>query len=278
MIRPYMTPRAAQAGFTLVEAVMVIVITGVIAAIVAVFIVKPVEGYVDTALRSSMTDSADTAVRRIARDVRLALPNSVRVTGSNRAIEFLRTRTGGRYLVSGTSGNPLDFQVNDTSFGVIGPGVTMADGDEIVIYNLGIDGANAYSGNTAATDNRRTYAGGAGLTNVLSINSTHPFPLESPARRFHVVDTPVSYICDPAARTLMRYWGYAIQANQPNPPGSGNSALLATNVSDCIFTYTSGVTESSGLVSMRISLQQATKTGGTETITLYHEVHVNNVP
>ncbi len=34
--------KSVQAGFTLVEAIMVIVITGVIAAVVAVFIRKPV--------------------------------------------------------------------------------------------------------------------------------------------------------------------------------------------------------------------------------------------
>ncbi|HJW54946.1 MAG TPA: prepilin-type N-terminal cleavage/methylation domain-containing protein, partial [Burkholderiaceae bacterium] len=66
-------------GFTLLEAIIVIAITGIIAAVVAVFIVKPVQGYVDSARRAEMTDTADTALRRISRDLHLALPNSVRV-------------------------------------------------------------------------------------------------------------------------------------------------------------------------------------------------------
>lgn len=40
-------PRQFARGFTLVEAIVVIVITGVIAGMVAVFIRTPVEGYMD---------------------------------------------------------------------------------------------------------------------------------------------------------------------------------------------------------------------------------------
>ncbi len=269
-----------QAGFTLVEAVVVIVITGIIAAIVAMFIVRPVQGYVDSAQRAALTDTADTALRRIARDLRLALPNSVRVASGNLSVEFLSTRDGGRYRVGTDSGSdPLDFLSNDTSFGVLGPGVEIGAGDQIVIYNLGIPGADAYSGNSAATDNRRTFNGtpGTTVTNV-TITPGTPFPLESPGRRFQVVDTPVSYICNLAAGTLTRYWGHAITSAQQNPPPGGNSALLASSVSNCVFTYAPGVTESSGLVSMRITLTQTTQGGTPESVTLYHEVHVNNVP
>ena len=51
------------AGFTLVEAIMVIVITGILAGMVAVFIKAPVDGYVDSVRRAELTDAADTALR-----------------------------------------------------------------------------------------------------------------------------------------------------------------------------------------------------------------------
>ena len=56
-----------QGGFTLIEAIMVITITGILAAIVAVFIRTPVDGYIDSVARAELTDAADTALRRIAR-------------------------------------------------------------------------------------------------------------------------------------------------------------------------------------------------------------------
>ncbi|NCN89388.1 MAG: prepilin-type N-terminal cleavage/methylation domain-containing protein, partial [Gallionella sp.] len=56
----------SQRGFTLIEMIVVIVITGIIAGIVAIFIKAPVQGYVDSARRAELTDIADTAVRRLA--------------------------------------------------------------------------------------------------------------------------------------------------------------------------------------------------------------------
>ena len=95
---PIMTTRF-QRGFTLIEMVVVIVITGIVAGMVAVFIKLPVQGYVDAARRAELTDIADTAVRRMTRDLRLAVPNSVRVrqVGAVFYLEFLETKTGGYY-------------------------------------------------------------------------------------------------------------------------------------------------------------------------------------
>lgn len=269
------------AGFTLIEAVMVIAIIGVVAAMVASFIRAPVQGYLDSARRAELTDAADTAVRRIGRELHLALPNSVRITGSatpgnTLALEFLSTRDGGRYRTDlgalGTE-NILNFAQNDTSFEILGPAITFAAGDQIVIYNLGqgITNADAYSGG-----NVRAYSGAAGATNVVQITSTAPFPFDSPSHRFQIIDTPVSYICDLTAGTLRRFSGYTITAAQANPPTLGAglvNALLAQNVSACDFSYVPGITQRSGFVSIRLSL-----TSSGETVSLYQGVHVNNAP
>ena len=83
-----------MAGFTLIEAIMVMVITGILAALVASF-ASPLKGYFDATARADLADVADTALRRMARELHAALPNSVRVSGSY--IEFLPTTIGGRY-------------------------------------------------------------------------------------------------------------------------------------------------------------------------------------
>ncbi len=277
---------SAERGFTLAEAVIVIVILGIISAAAAVFIRGPIDAYFDVSRRAQLSDAADTGLRRIARDLQRALPNSVRVAGpctgaSPCYLEYIPVVAGGRYraeLDQSGGGDRLDFTNNaDTSFDLIGPSITLPAATPLwlVVYNLGIPGASAYSGDAAASDVRRPYSGAAGSVSAINFTSANALPFESPARRFHMVSTPVSYACTPAPAggTLARYGGYGFSAAQPVPPG-GSSSLLADGVTSCSFTYsTLEVARSAGLIS--ISLQISSEG---ETVSLFHQVHVSNVP
>lgn len=272
-------------GVSLVEMIVVIAITGILAAGVAIFIRRPVEGYVDAARRAELTDLADTALRRMTRDVRTALPNSLRATtsGNVRYIEYLQTGGGGRYraeVAGDGSGNLLDFTAAVASFDVIGPMPALAAGNAIVVYNLNADPAittsNAYVG-----DNRASYS--SNTLTAITLTAATLFPFSSPGKRFQVVQTPVTYACDPlpgGAGELRRVSGYAIQAAQPNninaaPLSSAPvNALLARNVLACEFTYVV-VNQRTGLLAL--SLQLGDLVSG-ESVRLFQQVHVNNVP
>ena len=71
---------AARRGFTLVELVAVIALTGIVVGIVSVFIRLPMQAYQDIQKRAEIVDAADTLFSRLKRDLQTALPNSVRVT------------------------------------------------------------------------------------------------------------------------------------------------------------------------------------------------------
>ena len=266
-------PRRRVRGFTLIEAIMAIVISGIIFAALAAFIQMPVQGYFDTTRRAALSDVADTAVRRITRDLRLALPNSVRVSGNY--LEFLLTTGGGRYRADPTStgtGDILDFNSpsGDSSFNVIGPVPTLAAGNQIVIFNLGagISGADAYQ---SSGNNRASYASVSGSTITLSAAKLFPWP--SPGKRFHVVDTAVTYQCDAAGGVVRRDWGYGINPIQVAPVG-GSNAALATSVSSCGFTYNPNeLNQRYGIVTLRIALTQSS-----ETVTVQSQAHVSNIP
>ena len=264
------TGRRHASGFTLVEAIITIVITGILAAIAAVFIRAPITAYQDVTRRADLTDIADTALRRIAREVHAALPNSTRVAGTCTGagtcyLEFVPIKSAGRYRESGP-GNTLDFTVAADTFDVIGPGVDIAAGDAIVIYNLGVSGSDVYAG----SDRFDATTTGAALATAGF--SGGPFPFSSPARRFHVVGKPVTYACNASAGQLQKYSNYAYSAGQPQPP-AGTPVLLATNVSSCSFSYQSAGQLNSALVTMALAVS---KSG--ETVSLVHQVHVNNAP
>jgi MSHA biogenesis protein MshO len=279
----------------------VIVITGIIGGMVAVFLKAPIQQYMDVARRADMTDIADTALRRIGRDLRLALPNSVRVqtgvacpvttanpggTGTCSFLEFLPTSGGGRYRAdtgggagcpASPGGEALDFTVVDACFGVLGgmpAGFAFATGDLVAVYNLGISGASAYTGiNTAAIN----VAGSTAA--IITLNAAKLLKLASPNGRFDIINQAVSYVCDTTGKTLMRY-SYPIVAGGAQPTAaltSGN--LLAGNVGAiCNFSYDAFVVaQRSGLVTMNLSIETSSG-GGKETVTLYSATHVSNLP
>jgi len=292
------SPGQKQGGFTLVEMIVVMVITGIIGGMVAIFIKAPVQGYVDSARRAELTDIADTALRRLARDVRSAVPNSVRVpnpAGSNTYIEFLPTKNGGRYrkaqdCTGACSGDVLEFGTADSKFDIIGLPVIFATGDYIVVGSTQSDGKPPYdtsnTGILRAHDNTKT---GAQTTVDFAAAAILPVWAEVQGQRFDVVDgaqQAVTYACmgtlgaldansDGQAR-LVRYWHYGFNSPaQLAPPlaGAGSaSALLADRVSGCEITY-DAVNQRNGLVTIRLGI-----TRGGESVSLYQEIHVNNVP
>src|SRR3989441_12845319 len=106
VMHPMLYPEHSRdRGVTLIEMVIVISITAIIAGAVSVFISRPVEGYADAARRAEMSDIADTALRRMTRDVRTALANSIRITcvpsgcaaGSVYYLEYLQGSGGRRH-------------------------------------------------------------------------------------------------------------------------------------------------------------------------------------
>src|SRR3954467_15248671 len=119
-------------GMTLIEMVIAMAIAAIVVGI-SIFLVTPLQESVDTTTRAELTDIADNALQRISRDVRLALPNSVRANGT--AIEFIPLRTGGRYRAApagpfrpapagactGVSDDHLVFDAVDGCFKSIGP-------------------------------------------------------------------------------------------------------------------------------------------------------------
>ena len=283
-----MTPR----GFTLVELVMVIVITGILAVMGTVFLKPAIDAYFGTQRRAALTDLADTALRRIGRDVRSAVPNSIRWPNSQ-CLELLPTSTGGRYrmepdTVSGGSA-ALDIAQPVDHFDVLSDmSVIPAVGDWVVIDNEA-NSNDAYAGiNRAAISGVTTPLASAGVARI-AISSTQ-FPSGYGGGRFVIVpnnggNPAVVYVCSGADGTVdasgdgkgsLYRLTRAFSPTYPSScPSSAGGAILVNKVKTCNLLYNASQdgTQQSALVWIELEI-----TSANESIALTYGVHVDNVP
>lgn len=272
--------KSTQTGFSLIELVIVIVLTGILASMTASVLELPIRAYVDSTRRATLSDTAESALRRMQRDIRRALPNSIRISATGDTLELLHLVDGGRYraMTDNTqtppSGNILNFDIADTSFDVLGDLNNLAEvtvgSDRIAIYPLNTIGNNPYAGDNTSVVNTAS-------ASALTFNAFQ-FPLRSPDQRFFIIDTPVTYRCNttPAApndRTLLRYTNYPIQATQPVPP-TVTPAIQANQVAACNFSFNSGSSTRSAVVTIEITLTDEAN----ESINLIQQVHLDNQP
>jgi len=291
--------------------ITVITLTTILAVLVGQNISRPVEGFVDLGMRAALVDTADLALQRLGREVRLALPNSVRIRSGGAAglqtctaagatvcaVEILRTSDGGQYRgeLDGTDNDAcmtgddsLDFSAASDCFEVLGAVSHMPDAaggatqndcldgtvDCLVIFNTGQAGADAYVGDNIAGIQAAT---ATSITFDISGGAATRFPLPSPRRRFHVVDTPVSFVCDATAGTLTRFSDYDITAVQSITPG-GSAALLADRVESCTFRYVQGVGSRNALLTVTVVLGDTDTQGADNEVRLVEQISVPNVP
>ncbi len=211
-----MNPRRS-AGFTMVELVMVIVIAGILGVGVTSFITQSVSGYVDTARRQSLAETGLVATEKITRELRAALPGSIRLFAGagGQCLEFIPVRAGSTYETAPVAPDPAASSLlavpagqDTTGYLVINPQTA----------------ANLYAGGTPGirTSDLATLPAGAGPVTV-SWSGSHQFPSHSPTRRFFLVGPPVAY-CQVGSR-LFRYTDYGFEASALDVPAKLPTAV-----------------------------------------------------
>lgn len=265
-----MLTRARQSGFTLVELIVVIVVLGAITAGTALYVVRSMEAYSDTVRRDQLTSGARIAVEKMTRELRNALPNSVRVdsSGGRHCIEFFPVESGSSYdSVPRTAAN-ISFAAiayappQTPAYVAVYPHATQP------LYTHNNPGPLAdYDPANSDPDNGEVY-----------LTPSHRFTHDSPRKRFYLTGEPVSYCVSPDGN-LQRYREYGINSNQPVPPGV-TGALLAENIqlSDggnavTPFAYTTGSLQRNAVVTLDLRFME-----DGEWVRLLHEVQIRNVP
>lgn len=292
-----MKRRSSQSGFSLIELIVVVVLLGVLASGAGLLITNPIGAYQAQVRRQQLVDQGEMALRQIARDVRRALPNSIRITavGAGTALEMINTVDGARYrdeeggIYSGPVIGPsyvLDFASADQMFNLLGPLNNPADfssSNRLVIYNTS---TNIYA-EAVDVDDRGIITNATTSISVVSLNpgvnqedqiSMNPafqFTQQSPGQRIFFVDSSISYICDPAGSQILRYAGYGFRAAQPTMPADFGvaSGKVVSSLAACSFNYSTGSAQRGGILTIEITISDQG-----ESVNLLHQIHVMNVP
>ncbi len=270
-----------HSGFTLVELIVTMVITGIVALLLVNIISVPIEGFSDMKRRAELVDIAEITLHKMSREIRQALPNSIKITqtGTVSAIAFLHTIDGGRYAGSGsnifTANKNLSEFLITKALSNIDDSMVKSSAYYLVIYNLGQTGADVYQGDNISKITALPLA-----PNIKIEFDTFSFPFTSPNKRFMIVDEAVSFICDTATGELRLYRGYNFRDDQSGgdstPTDSSQGYLLANKISACSFKYNPGTITHPALVTLEITISD--NKASNETISLLNQIFIENQP
>lgn len=257
----------AVRGFTLVELVMVILLLGVMATFTSQFIGIGTQIYGDASSREQLMSDARFALERLNRELRDAVPGSMRVEDDNgglleqgSCLRFWPIATASRYL------GP----VASTALNIATPAKLPARNDLAIIYPL----PDATIGNTNTLDvgclygycTARVAAVGSPASGALSLTLAAAVTKDSPGQRIYFANQQVRYCV--VGTTLTR-------ASAAIGTGAlwSTPALMAEHIRPTSYFYRDPAAFNQSEVGLRLVLEQRG-----ESVSFNHKLEVLNVP
>ncbi|WP_051219148.1 type II secretion system protein [Oceanobacter kriegii] len=271
----------AQRGFTLIEMIMVIVILGIISLISMRFVGLYVQGWVDTGARATLSSAAYVASEQMSRDIRRALPNSVRAfnDGGNACLELVPIRAMADYLSLPVGESSTEADV------VVVQGMGVGDSAYVAVYPTSIAAVYGASGSGPSVSDATAVLGAvSNNTQTLTFSSLESFPYHSPARRLYLVDTPIAW-CEDGAGRLWRYANYGFALNSAALLPTTDASLLVDNLlpGSLRFEVAAAQLQRNAIVHLEFRTLRARRDGNTdgnggEQMIINREVQLLNVP
>lgn len=275
-------------GFTLVEMVMTIVLLAILSGVLAPIIASAFRAYGDTKARADLIARGRSALERLGRELRHAVPNSVEVVtdaGGRAGIQFVVTTAGGRYVDRFDDFTGGEFAVANRRLSpgasrnelyVLGSGLGYGAGDVLIIGNTAPgDLRNSRSAvGLTGTIGTSTAADGVDGHTVLQFNN-FTFQNGSPGRHYTIARRTVE-VGLAADDSLRWHVSNGIGEYDGNGDWSMADPMLVHGVATpagVTFTYDAGTPSGSGILQVALTL-----TEGAEQIQLYQEFHVRNTP
>ncbi len=232
-------------GFTLIEIIIVTVLLGIVAYLGTYIIVPVIEGYVDMQVKTLLFNEAQYATSRMAKELRNAIPNTVKVLDSH-TVEFVEFGGVGYY-------SPLQNSDNITH-----SGLNLAVGDNVSIYNTRPE--DFYKGTRVYTV--REIENGRSILNK-------DIAKDSPYHRIYKIGQLVAFYFKNGK--IYRNSDFGISATADEIRNGGY--VLASYVDNLTFTYKPGYTYRQAILIIKLVMKK-----NNVEINYNEEVHIRNVP
>jgi MSHA biogenesis protein MshO len=250
----------------MVELITVIVILGILSVGTVSFIGDSSRGFASTVSRTQLGTEARFVVERLSRELRNALPGSLRVSGG--CLEFVPIVGASRYVTLPVTVAAASFRSVPVDPLPVPAGARVAVQPNGTAYALSSPGPISPAVTVSAAD--------ANNEVTVSFATPHRFASESATRRYFLVADPVSYCV--AGGALYRYVDYGFVASQPGPaalPASlpGRSLMVEQVATAAPFTLNGATLTRNAVVDIDMALAR-----DGDTVQIEHLVQVRNVP
>lgn len=260
---------SVQRGFTLIELVIVIVLLAIVAGFSFQFVGIGAQMFSTGSERLQTIEKSRFAIERLTREIRGAVPNSIRVSGE--CIEFVPAKVVGTYYdapIRPDSASEMTLLTFAGSPNTDDIGWTVNGNERVFIY--------ATRPNFIYADTPQRYANINGSSSfdsaesLLSLESDSQFAKESPLKRAFIGGLPVSFCL--SAGNLFRVSDYGWSQAQTE---WNSGSLIATGVSSGEpFDVTANNQQSNNIVTIQLQFGE----NADEQVFYYREVHIPNAP
>ncbi len=254
-------------GFTLIELVTVIMLLGIVSVGAGGIIKISSQIFVDVTNRDELISSVRYSVERLNRDIRSALPNSVRtlnfLANTVHCIEYMPSVASAIYLDIPVSPEAADDKLTVIKF----DNNLYTNSLNVVVYPLNASEVYGTSNKRYAISSLDSPSAANEWTVNFSSNIT--FAEDSPTKRIYFVDQPVAYCA--STGQLNRYSNYGYNGTPLNATG----VLMAQGLemAGTSFTVANANLVRNALVDIKLQFSK-----NEEFVNFYNQVQVQNVP